>query len=149
MYHSRAHIYIKITCLRTYCVWVTCVSCHDSYLHSDNLHDWLRLRNLLHLGIFCSDNLSHFPCDITCICVFLSLAISSIETYQDWIHLRITCELRHEWLHSRTTYRNDYVWATYDLRQDFMLIQPISPAMLELITPSFEGTHSGSHHVFL
>ena len=43
----------------------------------------------------------------------------------------------------------DYFWATYDLRQDFTLRQLVSLAMLELITPSFEGSHSGSQQVFL
>ena len=69
----------------------------------------------------------------------------SIESHQDWLRLRITCELCQDWLHPRTTYRTDYVWATYELRQDFMLRQPVSPAMLELITPSFERYRYGSH----
>ena len=38
-----------------------------------------------------------------------------------------------------------YIWATYELHQDFMLIKPTSPAMLELITPSFERYRSKSH----
>ena len=61
-----------------------------------------------------------------------TLAISSIESHQGWLRPRITCELRHDRLHSRTTYRTVYVWATYELRQNFMLRQPVSPAMLEL-----------------
>ena len=61
-----------------------------------------------------------------------TLAISSIESHQGWLRPRITCELRQDRLNPRATYRTVYVWATYELRQDFMLRQPVSPAMLEL-----------------
>ena len=74
-----------------------------------------------------------------------TLAISSIESHQDWLRPRITCKLRQDWLHPRTTYRTDYIWETYELRQDFMLRQPVSLDMLELITPSFDRSRSRSH----
>ena len=74
-----------------------------------------------------------------------TMTISSIESHQDWLRPRITYELLQDWLHTRTTYKTDYVWATYELHQDFMLRQLVSPTMLELITPSFEISWSGSH----
>ena len=39
----------------------------------------------------------------------LTLAISSIESHQGWLRPMITCKLRQDWLHPRTTYRTIYV----------------------------------------
>ena len=66
----------------------------------------------------------HFPCEGTLIwrtprfslkySNFI-LYISSIESHQGWLHPRITCELLQDRIHSRKTYKNIYVWATYDI----------------------------------
>ena len=87
----------------------------------------------------------HVRKDLMCICVFwthhfslegtsiwstprvslkysnFTQSISSIESHQEWLRPRITCELRQDRLHPRTTYRTVYVWATYELRQDLCL----------------------------
>ena len=95
----------------------------------------------------------HFPLEGTSIWRIVSfslkysnftLAISSIESHQGWLHPRITWEIFQDWLHLRTTYKTVYVWETYELHQDFMLKQPVSLAMLELISPSFERYRSRS-----
>ena len=150
-----------------YYIWVTCVTHQGSYLHLNKqsldwlrprityeiLHDWLHPRTAYMTDyVWASCFTRIFPSQTTGLIShvrYYASVISGIETYHVWLHPRITCKILQDLLHPRKTYRTNYVWENYYLHQDFMLRQPVSLSMVEHITPSFKGSHSGSHQVFL
>ena len=84
----------------------------------DNLHEWLRLRILLHQDFFGSNNLSHFPCEILYFCNVSGL-ITSRDNLRASLGLITSKDNLHGWLflinlwasprfYAQTTYLSSY-----------------------------------------